>query len=124
MDHGPPETPAGANRPRPAAGWALGDCPECLTRYTPKHPRQLFCCEAHQRTYNDRWKVRGRAIAILAVADRQTRGGTQGDCETGKKARRDHQALCQRYVVDDRAAPRMTAIDFARLRYSLGFDRP
>jgi hypothetical protein len=106
-------------------------CPECpaLPNYpapffTAKHPRQIFCCGKHKREWEDRTRRRGSQLYTFAVTARLTRGGTRGDKTTGAKAHADADQLMQRWRDEDSAAGRMSATDYLRLRYALGFDRP
>ncbi|MFD1951901.1 hypothetical protein ACFSGX_14095 [Sphingomonas arantia] len=117
MLHAPAETPAARETPARTLS-----CPECMVSFAAVHPRQLFCSPAHRDRYHNRWTVRGRVLAPLEVADRITRGGTRGDVVTGRRARRDAQHLKDRWVVEDRDAKRMPAIEYVRLRLALGFE--
>ena len=103
----------GATRP-------LRPCAECGEGFVTKQPSQLFCSTAHKRTYNNRWLKRGAVLAPLHAAARMTRGGTRGDKETGRRARRDADHLLQKWKVEDEKANRMSAVDYVARRYRFG----
>jgi len=117
MLQGPPETAAAAD-----VANSRDLCPECLQPFALRHPRQLFCSPAHRDVWHNRWTVRGRAFAALATAARMTRGGTRGDKATGLRARGEAERMQARWIVEDRAKPRMTAIAYVALRLRRGFD--
>lgn len=104
----------------PAKAQAL--CPECLQPFPRIQPGQLFCSPAHRDGWNNRQTVRGRILTPLTIVARVTRGGSRGDTATGAKARRQQEALIQRWVNEDRAAGRMDWPAYMRLRYASGFD--
>ena len=113
-----PETPAPAPPP------ACRTCPECGARFALKRGqwRTLFCGPAHRTAWHNRATVRGRVLTPLVMAERETRGGTRGDTETGKAARRMACALMQQWKEEDKAAGRMSQAQYVRLRLKLGFD--
>lgn len=121
MLHGPAETPVQGesenSRPMPR-------CPECMQPYSRVHPRQLFCCPAHQTTFNNRQTVRGRQLVPLVMAERIGRGGWKrgSDPATAIAARQDSRVLIDRWAADDRAAGRMSMLAFIRLRRANGYD--
>jgi len=98
-------------------------CPECGTLFRAAHPRQIFCSPAHKRAWHNRDTVRGARLTTLAMAAHSTRGGTRGDKETGKRARRDSEQLMRQWDADDRAAGRMRAVEYVALRNRLGYDQ-
>jgi hypothetical protein len=98
-------------------------CPECRAVFAPKHWRSLFCCAEHRVAWHNRATVRGRVLTPLVMAARQTRGGSRGDRDTGKAARRDADAHMQRWRDEDRAAGRMDQAEYIRRRNKLGFDQ-
>jgi hypothetical protein len=111
--------------PESEAGAFLRDgtpklCPECLT-HLRKGRRGLFCSAACKRAHNHRWARRGAVLAPIFAAARATRDGTRGDVAIGKAASRDANLLEQLWRDEDRAAGRMTAVDYMRLRYRLGY---
>jgi len=118
MLHGSPETPRQAQRPSAPL------CPECGQPFRPVHPQQLFCCVEHKTAHNNRMTVRGRQLTAFSLASRITRDGSCRDRATGKRARQDSRALMDKWIAEDRAAGRMPADDYMRLRYAKGFDRP
>jgi hypothetical protein len=113
----PPQTAAGAQRPR--CGYRR-TCPECGTAFIAPQPGHIFCRTGHKRTYNNRWLTRGAVLAPIVGAARATRYGTRGDKETGKRASSDANRLIQRWQEEDAAAGRMSAVDYMALRYRLG----
>ena len=84
--------------------------------------RTLFCGPAHRTAWHNRATVRGRVLTPLVMAEREMRGGTRGDTETGKAARRMACALMQQWKEEDKAAGRMSQAQYVRLRLKLGFD--
>lgn len=96
-------------------------CPECSQAFKPVHPRQLFCSAAHKTAFHNRWTVRGRALAPVAVAARITRDGSTGDTDIGKKARRESRHLMDRWAREDREAGRMSQVDYMRERWRIGY---
>ncbi len=128
--HRPPEsadtapgTTSGSTRPAGGAPQAPSRhrCPECSEVIQPVHPRQLFCSTAHKTAFHNRWTVRGRALAPVAVAARITRDGSTGDTDIGKKARRESRHLMDRWAREDREAGRMTMVDYMRERWRIGY---
>jgi hypothetical protein len=97
-------------------------CPECLCDFTPKRSRALFCSEAHRTTWHNRQTVRGRVLTSLAMAARETRGGTRGDTDTGKKANWQANQLMQDWRDEDRRLGRMSQVEYLRRRFDAGFD--
>lgn len=89
-------------------------------------PGQLFCCPAHRNAFQDRQRVRGRQLAPYAMVDRMTRSGTAGTPEAreiGKKARAVTQRLIARWAAEDKAAGRMSMVEYLA-RYTKHFDLP
>jgi hypothetical protein len=118
---GQPQPPAESQAAIPAPS-APHICPECLSAFASRHPGQLFCKPAHRDQWNNRAAVRGRVLTPLAIVTRATRGGSRGDKQVGRWARRDHDQLVQRWIVEDRAAGRMDWPAYLRLRYRLGYE--
>ncbi|MCP3730418.1 hypothetical protein M9978_08250 [Sphingomonas sp. MG17] len=83
----------------------------------------MFCSPAHKRAWHNRDTVRGARLAPLAIASHSTRGGTRGDKDTGRDARRAAEQLMRQWDADDRAAGRMRAIEYVALRNRLGYDQ-
>mgnify|MGYP000884398210 CR=1 FL=1 len=102
--------------PQQRVRYKASPCPECLVLFVPSQPRQLFCCDRHKKDFHYRASVRGRQLAPLVMAARMTRGGTCGDTATGKRARADAEQLIARFAAEDRAAGRMSAVDYLALR--------
>lgn len=98
-------------------------CAECPKVFLPAGPRQMFCCPDHRTAWHDRDKIRGRKLVPLRMAAQITRGGSRGDIEIGKRARRDAEHLERRWIAEDAAAGRMNPAEYMRRRYALGFDR-
>jgi hypothetical protein len=98
-------------------------CAECPKVFLRAGPRQMFCCPEHRTAWHDRDKIRGRMLVPLRMAAQITRGGSRGDTEIGKRARRDSEHLERRWIAEDRAAGRMNAAEYMRRRYALGFGR-
>jgi predicted nucleic acid-binding Zn-ribbon protein len=99
-------------------------CPECGQRFHLNHPRQLFCKPQHKKDWESIARTRGLQYYAVALVQRQTRNGTRGDKETGRKANAEADMLRLRWREEDKAAGRMSAVDFLRLRYLHGYDRP
>jgi hypothetical protein len=99
------------------------DCPECLKRFPLRHPRQIFCSKEHKRDWEGRTRRRGFEFLPFAIPARTTRGGTRGDTETGSRANRDADFLIDKWRDEDTRAGRMSASDYLKLRYRLGFWR-
>jgi hypothetical protein len=126
--HASPQTPEIAATPRFAGdGKATGRgervCPECGQSFQAAQWRQFFCSPDHKSAFHNRQTVRGRVLTPLAMAARQTRGGSRGDKATGRAARADADFLMQRWTDEDRAAGRMPMVEYVALRRSLGFER-
>lgn len=97
-------------------------CPECLTPFVRRHPKQLFCTVEHRDAWNNRATVRGRVLTPLAIVARVTRNGTRNDRETGARAASEQATLIQRWRDEDRAAGRMDHPEYLARRYRAGFD--
>lgn len=129
MLHASPQTPCQDATPINAGdGDAKGNpsrwqCPECGATFKPAQRRQLFCSPKHKSDFHNRQTVRGRVLTPLAMAARQTRGGSRGDKGTGRQARSDADFLMQRWTDEDRAAGRMSMVAYVALRLRLGFER-
>jgi len=118
----PPPNAAGGAAPASAPRLPRG-CPECLARVSSPQPAALFCSPEHKRAWHIRARSRGGVLLALAMAARQTRGGTRGpehQRAIGRRARADADQLMQRWKEEDRAAGRMSAIDYITLRYRYG----
>lgn len=110
---GPPDPPD--NRPF----FQTRDCPECMTRFSPRQANTLFCCPAHKRAWNNRWTVRGSQLAQYDAVARLTRDGSRGSPEdraVGKRASGIRHRLIQRFRDEDRDAGRMPLPRFMRER--------
>lgn len=114
--HAPPETA------RKRVAYPPRQCPECGATFRPQDQRQLFCTKEHRTAWNNRATVRGRVVTPYALAARQTRDGTRGDKQTGKRAAQIRNELMQRYRDEDREAGRMDAVAFVALRFKHGFE--
>ena len=104
-----------------APTFGVAFCPECRQPFQRIHPRQLFCCAAHKRTFHNRATVRGCTLAPIAIAARITRDGSRGDRETGKAARNESRQLMDRWAREDREAGRMSMVDYMRARARIGY---
>ncbi|WP_233420084.1 hypothetical protein [Sphingomonas paucimobilis] len=113
---------AAAKPPRQRVGYPPRQCPECMAHFKPQDQRQLFCSTEHRVAWNNRATVRGRVLTCYSMAARQTRDGTRGDRDTGKRAAQISHDLMQRYRDEDREAGRMDAVSFAALRFRHGFE--
>jgi hypothetical protein len=96
-------------------------CPECRQPFDRVHPRQLFCSEKHRKAFHNRSTVRGYALVPIAMAARITRDGCTGDRDTGKTARRESRRLMDAWAREDRAAGRMSMVDYMRARAKIGY---
>lgn len=112
--------PAGLNGCISPDRAASGRCAECGGEFRARQYNQLFCTPRHRTAFNNRWLARGFALAPLYAAARATRGGSRGDRVTGRLARADAERLVQRWKEEDAAAGRMSAIDYAAVRYRFG----
>lgn len=120
----PPVLDAPAQKPDSANPVVRGrSCPECGQQFRAVAPRQIFCSAAHKRAWHNRYTVRGFRLAALAIAAHSTRGGSRGDKETGRRARRDSEQLMRQWDIEDREAGRLRAVEYAALRYKLGYDQ-
>lgn len=99
-------------------------CPECGQRFFLKHPRQLFCKPMHKRAFESIMRTRGLQFLAVGIAQRETRNGTRGDKETGRKANLEADMLRARWRAEDKKAGRMSTVAFLSLRYRHGYDRP
>lgn len=97
-------------------------CPECLARFKPRAARQLFCCPDHKRSWHNRAAKRGAVLYALVMAARETRDGTRGDRDTGKRASGQANMLMMDWRDEDRAAGRMGQVEYMRRRFFMGFD--
>jgi len=116
-DNTPPQTGQEARR-----GLCRHTCPECAASFANRHPRQIFCSDRHKRAWETRSATRARQLFPHAAAARLTRDGSRGDRETGRKASILAAQLIQAWRDDDAAAGRMSAVDYAAVRYRLGYD--
>ena len=98
-------------------------CPECGEVFQPiaGQARQLFCTPAHKQAFQQRARIRGRALLPLQMAARITRGGSRGNASVGIRARQDAEQLIDRWVAEDREAGRMSAVDYIALRLRKGY---
>jgi hypothetical protein len=83
----------------------------------------MFCCQPHRKDFLNRQTVRGAKLTPLVMAARITRGGSQGDTITGKRARQEAELLIGRWVTEDRKAGRMSMVDYVALCFRKGFTR-
>jgi hypothetical protein len=114
---GQPETPATARLPH-----SRHLCPECSQGFAVVHPNQMFCTPPHKKAFANRQISRGASLTPLVIAARITRGGTRGDTTTGRRARQAAEMLIARWVEEDRAAGRMSMVDYIALRLRKGFE--
>jgi hypothetical protein len=97
-------------------------CPECLAPIERKPSSgKTFCCPEHKAAFHNRQTVRGRVLTPLTMAARITRGGSRGDKATGRRARSDAEQMVQRWIEEDRAEKRMSAVEYIEQRMRLGF---
>jgi hypothetical protein len=109
-------------------GWAPRICPECTRLFEPNRRNQLFCTSAHKRDWENRATVRGKVLTPLAAVARMTRNGTRGADDLrdiGRRASNRQNQLIREWRDEDRAAGRMDAGEFLRVRLKFGlFDLP
>lgn len=84
-------------------------CPECGAAFTATHHRQSFCSSAHQKAYNDRAKIRGASIYMLAMAHRQSRNSKAAK-ETGAWARTTMCRMLDDWAAEDKKENRIPAL--------------
>lgn len=118
--------PKSRKAPVPRSGGPVLDgayvCPECLVRFKPKASRQIFCCPTHAKSWHNRSQKRGAVLFSLSMAARETRDGTRGHKETGRRASWQGNLLMQQWRDEDRAAGRMGQVEYMRRRFLMGFD--
>lgn len=119
MLQGRPKTPHQADDAIPRRH---ARCPECGDAYRASHPNKIFCGPRCRDAHHNRDTVRGRVLVPLVMAARLTRGGSRGDVDTGRRARRDAEQLIDRWIAEDRAAGRLPATDYVRIRIRKGFE--
>jgi predicted nucleic acid-binding Zn-ribbon protein len=118
-DSGPPRIAQ-----EPQRRLSTHDCPECGQRFFLKHPRQLFCKPMHKTAWESIARKRGLQFLSVGIVQRITRNGSRGDKETGKKANAEAEMLIARWKAEDKKDGRMSQVDFLRLRYLHGYERP
>ena len=95
-------------------------CPECGAE-RPLGTRSMFCSPQHKAAFHNRQTVRGRVLTPLAMAVRQTRGGSRGDfAKLGRALRRQADRMMQKWTDEDRAAGRLTAAAYCDQRARFG----
>lgn len=117
----PATAPDRACAPAPR-GHICGECSAPLARAHGK--RNMFCSRACQTAFGNRMTVRGRVLAPLAMVDHLTRHGMRGQPEhraAAKDACRQLRQQIERYAAEDRAAGRMTAVEYVARRARLGY---
>lgn len=115
----PPREDAGASRPR-----LCGECGNPLVRAIGK--RNIFCSAPCRVAYSNRMTVRGRVLTAAAMAERMTRQGSRGTPRqrgAGKDAARIYRQLIDQFAAEDRAAGRISAVDYWAARLTLGYER-
>lgn len=93
---------------------------------TGSQPGTLFCRPAHRKAFQQRQRQRGRQLLAVAMVDRITRSGTAGTPqarEIGKKARLSTQRLISGWASEDKAAGRMSMVDYL-IGYAKHFELP
>lgn len=111
---------ADAGLPRPLC---CGECGAALRRAPGK--RNMFCSAPCRAAYANRMTVRGRQLTPLAMAVRLTRAGTRGSPEgrkAGAEAVRRYNQLIDKWAREDRAAGRISAVDYCAARQRLGYE--
>jgi len=101
-------------------------CAECLAPLTGAQPGKLFCSTKHRDAFQTRQRIRGRQLQPYAMVDRMTRSGTAGPPEAreiGKTARAVTQRLIAKWAAEDKAAGRLSMVDYLR-RYAKHYDLP
>lgn len=97
-----------------ASGWR-GICPECRT---PVSDGKTFCSPAHKTAFHNRSSARGRVVIPLLMCARiqRNRAGT-----SATRAWSEARTLLDRYAAEDKAAGRMSAVDYVAGKWAGGF---
>lgn len=108
-------TEAASTVPASAKTFGRYKCPECGEPFTATHHRAMFCSPAHQAAFNDRGRVQGRAILLLAKAWREGRHDRDPDDKAAAKAAfADLCRMLDEFSSEDRAASRPKAVKVLR----------
>lgn len=83
--------------------------------FKPSQAKQLFCRPACKQAYHNRNAARGKTLVPVLMASRQGRG-----TEIGRLAQAEWARLAARFAEEDRAAGRMTALQFVKRQQALG----
>lgn len=97
-----------------ASGWR-GICPECRA---PVGEGKTFCSAAHKSAFHNRSSARGRVVIPLLMCARiqRNRAGT-----SAPRAWTEARTLLDRYAAEDKAAGRMSAVDYVAGKWAGGF---
>lgn len=85
-------------------------CPECGARFVRKGGRQMFCSPAHKVAFYNLQTTRGTVIGPLLATARLGGRYKGADRELAAYARREADALINRWIIEDREAGRDAAL--------------
>lgn len=107
----PDDALRGLNR---ASGWR-GICPECRE---PVKAGSTFCSPAHKSAFHNRSSARGRVVIPLLMCARMQRNrkGT-----SAPKAWTEARTLLDQYAAEDKAAGRISMVDYVAGKWAGGF---
>lgn len=98
----------------PPRGWK-GICPECRA-VVPNG--KTFCSPAHKSAFHNRSSARGRVVIPLLMCARiqRNRAGT-----SAPRAWTEARTLLDQYAAEDKAANRMSMVDYVAGKWAGGF---
>lgn len=117
--------PSGHNKPPRAKPTFRRTCPECGEGFVTTTKDRLFCTDAHKAAFHNRSSKIGRSLVPLALAwrsGRNVKGKTPEARALRASAARAFSDMCRlldEAAADDRAAERMTKLDYLRQRNAL-----
>lgn len=91
------------------------NCAECGTRFTSKQTKACFCSRDCRQAFHNRAAARGKTLTPMIMASRQGRG-----TEVGKLAQAEWARLAARFAEEDKAAGRMSMLQFVKRQHALG----
>lgn len=106
-----PETSETTARPIPRLYSRI--CGECGQPFQAQRPHAVFCCQAHNRAYQNRLAVQGRAIAALAKAWQACRNN-KGNTEFRGVVLNEMCSIINGFCAEDREAGRIDPITYAK----------
>lgn len=89
-------------------------CAECGACFQPKQHKQAFCQPAHATAWHNRAAKRGKLLVPLLMASREGRSDP-----TAKWALSEYCRLAGIYRDEDKAAGRMSALNFLKRQQAL-----